>query len=254
MKLIMETNKKLELLTGMVDKFNLSVNDVVSYWMKSGRLNLDAATVSSQVVSFGKDETLNLDAATVSSQVVSSRKYETPKRVFPGMYIYADGLIYPEIIEGRQVMAIVGSVDVSDVLAVCLQETCLPWSSDWLHAEATQKMTSGKEATRKILEISREKQQKAEAAQWCYDYAEDGVKQGEAFLPSLTELKKLFANKTAINASLKALGVALLEGWLWSSTEYLYNLAWNVYFYSGYRGVNCKDNGYYVRPVLARKL
>ena len=60
-------------------------------------------------------------AITVSSQVVSSGKYETPKRVLPGMYIYADGLIYPEIIEGRQVMAIVGSVDGSDVLAVCLQ-------------------------------------------------------------------------------------------------------------------------------------
>lgn len=40
----METNKKLELLTGIVDEFNLSVNDVVSYWVKSGRLNLDAAT------------------------------------------------------------------------------------------------------------------------------------------------------------------------------------------------------------------
>ena len=184
----METNKKLELLTGIVDEFNLSVNDVVSYWVKSGRLNLDAATVSSQVVS-------------------------------SGMYIYADGLIYPEIIEGRQVMAIVGSVDGSDVLAVCLQEACLPWSSDWLEAKATQKMTGGKEATRKILEISRKKRQEAEAAQWCCDYAEDGVKQGEAFLPSLTELEKLFANKAAINASLNALGVALLEGWYWSSTE-----------------------------------
>lgn len=159
-------------------------------------------------------------AITVSSQVVSSGKYETPKRVLPGMYIYADGLIYPEIIEGRQVMAIVGSVDGSDVLAVCLQEACLPWSSDWLEAKATQKMTGGKEATRKILEISRKKRQEAEAAQWCCDYAEDGVKQGEAFLPSLTELEKLFANKAAINASLNALGVALLEGWYWSSTEY----------------------------------
>lgn len=39
-------------------------------------------------------------AITVSSQVVSSGKYETPKRVLPGMYIYADGLIYPEIIGG----------------------------------------------------------------------------------------------------------------------------------------------------------
>lgn len=231
----METNKKLELLTGIVDEFNLSVNDVVSYWVKSGRLNLDAATVSSQVVSSGK--------------------YGTPKRVLPGMYIYADGLIYPEIIEGRQVMAIVGSVDGSDVLAVCLQEACLPWSSDWLEAKATQKMTGGKEATRKILEISRKKRQEAEAAQWCYDYAEDGVKQGEAFLPSLTELEKLFANKAAINASLNALGVALLEGWYWSSAEYNTDGAWGLWMDDGYRLNYSKGNTHtYVRPVLALKL
>ena len=191
----------------------------------------------------------------VSSLVVSSGKYETPKRGLPGMYIYADGLIYPEIIEGRQVMAIVGSVDGSDVLAVCLQEAFLPWSSDWLEAKATQKMTGGKEATRKILEISRKKRQEAEAAQWCYDYAEDGVKQGEAFLPSLTELEKLFANKAAINASLNALGVALLEGWYWPSTEYNLNYAWLLRMSDGYRGWYIKDlNINYVRPVLALKL
>lgn len=166
------------------------------------------------------------------------------------MYIYADGLIYPEIIEGRQVMAIVGSVDGSDVLAVCLQEACLPWSSDWLEAKATQKMTGGKEATRKILEISRKKRQEAEAAQWCYDYAEDGVKQGEAFLPSLTELEKLFANKAAINASLKALGVALLKGCCWSSTEYGSNYAWTLNMGNGNRTNSTKDNYIYVRAVL----
>ena len=230
----METNKKLELLTGIVDEFNLSVNDVVSYWVKSGRLNLDAATVS--------------------SQVVSSRKYETPKSVLPGMYIYADGLICPEIIEGRQVMAIVGSVDGSDVLAVCLHEAYLPWSNNYLEAEATQKMTGGKEASRKILEISREKRQKAEAAQWCYDYAEDGVKQGEAFLPSVTELGKLFANKAAINASLKALGVYLLESSYWSSTEFSALSAWGVLFSSGERWYTSKYTTLYVRPVLALKL
>ncbi len=231
----METNKKLELLTGIVDEFNLSVNDVVSYWVKSGRLNLDAATVLSQVVSSGK--------------------YETPKRVLPGMYIYADGLISAELITGRQVMAIVGSVDGSDVLAVCLQEVCLPWSSDWLEAKATQKMTGGKEATRKLLEISRKKRQEAEAAQWCYDYAEDGVKQGEAFLPSLTELEKLFANKAAINASLKALGVALLEGWYWSSIEYDNDYAREFYMGNGDRNYDYKYyNNYSVRPVIAIQL
>ena len=115
-------------------------------------------------------------------------------------------------------------------------------------------MTGGKEATRKILEISRKKRQEAEAAQWCYDYAEDGVKQGEAFLPSLTELEKLFANKAAINASLKALGVALLEGWYWSSTEYSSGTAWGLWMGDGTRDINYKDDNKYVRPVLALKL
>ena len=188
--------------------------------------------------------------ANVSTGTVSIKQYKTPKNVLPGMYVYADGLIYPEIIEERQVMAIVGSVDGSDVLAVCLQEACLPRSSDWLEAKATQKMTGGKEATRKILEISRKKRQEAEAAQWCYDYAEDGVKQGDAFLPSLTELEKLFANKAAINASLNALGVALLEGW--SSTEYSTSGAWALGMSDGGRHAYAKGNGNrYVRPVLA---
>ncbi len=184
-----------------------------------------------------------------------SAKATMPQKILPGMYIYADGLIYPEIIEGRQVMAVVGSVDGSDVLAVCLQEARLPWSSDWLEAKATQKMTGGKEATRKILEISRKKRQEAEAAQWCYDYAEDGVKQGEAFLPSLTELEKLFANKAAINASLKALGVVLLEGWYWSSTEYDNNYAREFYMGNGDRYYDYKYyNNYSVRAVITIQL
>lgn len=79
------------------------------------------------------------------------------------------------------------------------------------------------------------------------------MKQGEAFLPSLTELEKLFANKAAINASLNALGVALLEGW--SSTEYDYSYAWTLRMSDGGRYTNGKSNyNEYVRPVLALKL
>ena len=81
------------------------------------------------------------------------------------------------------------------------------------------------------------------------------MKQGEAFLPSLTELEKLFANKAAINASLNALGVALLEGWYWSSTEYSSNGAWSLWMDDGTRDYNGKNtNIRYVRPVLALKL
>ena len=184
-----------------------------------------------------------------SSSVV--RECEVAVGVLPGMYVYADGLISAELITGRQVMAVVGSVDGSDVLAVCLHEACLPWSSDWLEAKATQEMTGGKEATRKLLEISRKKRQEAEAAQWCYDYAEDGVIQGEAFLPSLTELEKLFANKAAINVSLKALGAALFERWYWSSTEGTNTSAWKFSMNYGYRNGNFKSNSNnYARSVI----
>lgn len=74
-------------------------------------------------------------------------------------------------------------------------------------------------------------------------------------MPSLTELEKLFANKAAINASLNALGVALLEGWYWSSTEYDNYNAWLLRMSDGYRYSNGKTYNYrYVRPVLALKL
>ncbi len=192
----MEKKEKLEQVNRLVQKLGLSPQEAVEYF-------------SAKIVE--------------SSSVV--RECEVAVGVLPGMYVYADGLISAELITGRQVMAVVGSVDGSDVLAVCLQEACLPWFSDW---------------------------QGAEAAQWCYDYAEDGVKQGEAFLPSLTELEKLFANKAAINVSLKALGAALFERWYWSSTEGTNTSAWKFSMNYGYRNGNFKSNSNnYARSVIA---
>jgi len=186
---------------------------------------------------------------------VSVTQYETPYKVLPGMYVYADGLIYPEIIEGRLVKAVVGYVEDKTVYAVCLREEKLPWSGDYLEVKATREITDGQQATCKILEAARQTGKKAEAAQWCHDYAEDGVKSGDAFLPSIDELEKLFANKTAINASLKALGVAMLKAWYWSSSEYGNYTAWLFGMGGGYRYWDSKDYGnYYVRPVLALEI
>ena len=185
------------------------------------------------------------------------QEYQTPAEVLPGMYVYADGLISAELITGRQVKAVVGYVEGKTVYAVCLKAKELPWSSDCLEVKASRDLTDGKEATAVILAAAKQKRGKAEAAQWCHDYAEDGVIQGEAFLPSLTELEKLFANKAAINASLKALGAALLEGWYWSSTEndilsaWLFDMNFGNRLTSNYSKYN---NGSSVRPVLAIQL
>lgn len=219
----MEKKEKLGVFSRLVQKLGLSSKNICEYF-------------STKVI--------------INSAV--ARKYETPKRVLPGMYVYADGLISAELITGRQVKAVVGYVEGKTVYAVCLKVKQLPWSSDWLEVEASRDMTSGKEATHSILAAAKQKGEKAEAAQWCHDYAYDGVIQGEAFLPSKAELGKLYANKEAINKSLRALNAIELDGWFWSSTEYSSLSVW--YFLMSnctrfhYRKI---DDFCYARPVIA---
>ena len=218
----MEKKEKLEMLDCLAQKLGVLPQEAVEYF-------------SAKVVE--------------SSSVV--RECEVAAGVLPGMYVYADGLISAELITGRWVKAVVGYVEGKTVYAVCLKAKELPWSSDCLEVKASRDLTDGKEATAVILAAAKQKRGKAEAAQWCHDYAEDGVIQGEAFLPSLTELEKLFANKAAINVSLKALGAALFERWYWSSTEGTNTSAWKFSMNYGYRNGNFKSNSNnYARSVI----
>ena len=176
------------------------------------------------------------------------------------MYVYADGSISAELIEGCQVKAVVGYVEWRTVYAVCLKAKQLPWSSDWLEVEAARDMTSGKKATATILAAAKQEGKNAEAAQWCYDYAQDGVIRGEAFLPSKAELDKIYANKEAINKSLRALRASNaieIDGWPRTSSDYNHRAGWEFLMGEGYR-FYCyyyKNHGYYryVRPVIAFK-
>jgi len=223
----MEKKEKLKILSCLVQELDLTAKEVSEYLLAENSL----------------------------ADVTEAKEYKTPDEILPGMFVYADGLIYPEIIEGHQIQAVVGYIEGKTVYAVCLQEKKLPWSGDWLEAKATREMTGGQEATCKILEAARQTGKKAEAAQWCHGYVYDGVKSGEAFLPSIDELEKLFANKAAIDASLKALGAALLDGWYWSSTEHDDLTAWEFYMVYGSRNDDTKGtNNDHARPVLALKL
>lgn len=175
-----------------------------------------------------------------------------PKEVKPGMFVYADGLISEELISDRQIKAVIGYVEKGIAYAVCLQQIQLPWSSGWLESHITRNMADGKKATCKMLEIAQKSGKKAEAAQWCYNYTENGVQAGEAFLPSLTEWEKLYANKTAINASLRELNVVELRGYYWSSTEGDTVLAKAFGMHNGFRYQHYKNyNDSYARPILA---
>ena len=182
--------------------------------------------------------------------------FDIPNGLTSGMYVYADGLISSEIIKNRQIMAIVGYVSPSKVLAVCLQQTHLNWSSAYVETrlEDTDKMRSGKEATRVLVHRVRAMGFSAEAAEWCFEYDQDGVKKHEAFLPSLLELGHIFSNRKVINTSLQALRAKLLDGWYLSSCSYDFYNAWEWHMSDGrlgYRGKNLStDKCAIVRPLL----
>ena len=168
--------------------------------------------------------------------LLPSKKFVTPKKVEPGMFYYADGLIFPELIKDNQISAIVGCVDKRRGFALGLRETVLPWSSDRLYVDMSSGL-SGKEATSLILKRAKKRHKKAEAAEWCEEYAFDGIKAGTGFIPNKEELKLIFGNRKKLRESFALLNSGGLSGnclqeyaFYWSSSEgYSYgNVAWVV--------------------------
>ena len=116
----------------------------------------------------------------------------------------------------------------------------------------------GKEATSLILKTAKEKQENAEAAEWCAEYAFDGIKAGTGFMPSKEELKRIFGNRKKLRESFALLNSGGLSGnclqedaFYWSSSENSGYRAWNVRPSDGYVGNDPKHNSNPVRCVLA---
>ena len=169
--------------------------------------------------------------------LLPSKKFVTPKKVVPGMFYYADGLIFPELIKDNQISAVVGCVDKRCGLAIGLRETVLPWSSDWLYVDIPTRL-SGKEATALILKTAKEKHEKAEAAEWCAEYAFDGIKAGTGFMPNKKELKCIFGNRKKLRQSFALLNSGGLSGNCLQKEDF---------YWSSSEGNSCY-NAWYVRP------
>ena len=219
--------KKIDILNSALAESGLTAEAVVKSWYENNQIS---AEFLQQLCPVGGKTTFQ------DMNFIPSKKFVTPKKIAPGMFYYADGLIFPELIKDSQVSAIVGCVDRNHGLALGLRETVLPWSSDWLYVDMSSGL-SGKEATSLILKTAKEKHKNAEAAEWCAEYAFDGIKAGTGFLPNKEELKHIFGNRKKLRESFALLnsgglsGNCLLdEAFYWSSSEgYSYgNVAWVV--------------------------
>ena len=140
------------------------------------------------------------------------------------MFYYAEDKAFSErLLPYKQVSGVVGDVDETGQhgLISLLHYMVLPWTSDELFVGLPDGL-SGKENTRLILEKAASQQQKAEAAAYCATYAFDGVKAGEAFLASYSEMSRICRNYLSINKSLRQINNAdifIVCRAYWTSSE-----------------------------------
>ena len=148
-----------------------------------------------------------------------------------GMYYYAEDKTFSwQIVSEKQVSGVVGYVDTSGChgLVVMLHDRTCYWTKDVLPVGMTF-VDRGKENTKRIWTAVKRQGISAEAACYCAMYAENGIKAGEAFLPSKNELYLIFQNFNLINASLKNVHGARImrKCYHWSSSENGKCFAWS---------------------------
>ena len=85
----------------------------------------------------------------------------------------------------------------------------------------------GRANTKKLIEYGKKHDVCFPAAELAFNYCENGVKQGEAFLPARDQLSLVARNCVGVRKALKLIG-GTFKGWLWSSSEESSNYAWYV--------------------------
>lgn len=189
----MEKKEKLKAVAAAAESFNLTAEEVIRY---------------------------------LGQNSIQSEKANSVDIVCPGMYFYSDGMISADVLPGKQISGIVGWVDESGKhgLVLGLRETNgLAWIDDKsFYVGASNK--KGKDNTYLLLKEAQEHQTYANAAAWCVKYDFDGVRAGEAFLPSKDELANIFKNLGAIQTALGKIDQPKLQekDAYWSSSESKY--------------------------------
>ena len=142
---VMGQIEDLERVTAFAEQLGLPFDQIVHYWYANEKFNFEQV---------------------VKTQLALSQQVKA------GMFVAPDNRIYRGMPEGGSVKGVIGMVEPEKALAVCLTEKPVEWSSNYLDVPETRTMTSGLEATHKILETAWKEGKKAEAAEWCINYSE----------------------------------------------------------------------------------
>ena len=174
-----------------------------------------------------------------------------------GWYAFAGGKFSPDPDSYPNCQGVVGWVNPDKNapqgqrgLIVTPDEVKKAWSDK--HCETNIKDEyDGKGNTEKLIAYGKAHDISFPAAEWCAQYSKNGVKPGEGFMPASEQLKLIVANRKIVNPALQKIGGIILDGWIWSSSEYTDYGAWLVYANNGHVGWLGKHLYGCVRCVLA---
>lgn len=152
-----------------------------------------------------------------------------------GDIAYPGGSIVPEVMDGIKATGIVAwkNPDLAAPIAqrglvLGLNRKRVAWS-DTRELTGIKDLDDGWGNTQRLIKIGKEKDWTFHAAEWCANYAKDGVKPGEAFLPAKEQWEKIALNTEVIAKSLEELGSNIkLRGYLTTSSEESINYVWYV--------------------------
>ena len=143
-----------------------------------------------------------------------------------GWYAFAGGKFSPDPDSYPNCQGVVGWVNPDKNapqgqrgLIVTPDEVKKAWSDK--HCETNIKDEyDGKGNTEKLIAYGKAHDISFPAAEWCAQYSKNGVKPGEGFMPASEQLKLIVANRKIVNPALQKIGGIILDGWIWSSSEY----------------------------------
>ena len=131
------------------------------------------------------------------------------------------------------------------VKMVSVTETTAQWSTEYVITGATDSDNGRNNMS--VIKAITDWQTKYPAFKWCANIGEGW------YLPALNELKAIYAQKDAINATLSANGMDEFGSkyrWLWSSSEFSNSNAYSIHFSYGSDLDSGKNDNNAVRAVL----
>ena len=175
-----------------------------------------------------------------------------------GDILYSDMSCNTNVVISKTPIGVI--FDVTNKLAIGLEESRKRWADDYFDVPGLSNITSssavtadwqGKNNTKVVLEYCKANGKSCPAFEYVNSYKTEGTQAGDWYLPALGELNAIYGNKDVLNITLGKIGGTKLEADYWSSSEGSYSSAWYLRFGDGGVYEVIKDNNYYVRPVLA---